>query len=138
MERDVIINPLHYVVKHGSHDQKTHAGGKGGGGPASSGSAGGGGIKGGKNAKKVSTALLQASKNGADKKDVASVKSAYEKKNVEALRDLEQKFFDPAVNGGKSNPHIGLHTATIQALKELDGNSEEFNWQTLRESGEMP
>ena len=122
----------HYVVQkmNPNHDGATGRFASGGGGAGGNGG-------GGKNAKKIADNLDTAQENGASKKDISSVKSAYDKKDVEALKKLESKFFDPAAKGGRDNPHIGLHTATIHALKELD-NSGEFDWQTLSESGDMP
>ena len=125
----------HYVVTEVKKYNPNHDGATGQ--FSSGGGSGGGNGGGGKNAKKIATQLSSAKKKGASAKDISSVQSAYDKKDVEALKELESKFFDPAVKGGHGNPHIGLHTATIHALKELD-NSGEFDWQTLSESGDMP
>ena len=135
------VNKNKPVTKHGSHDQKTHAGGKGGGSTAS----GGGSSQsstGGGNSAKVKSSLDQAKKKGLDKETLNDINQAYKDKDVDTLSDLEAGLFESAVGrhggtAGQKNAEYHAHTAVIHALRELDKDSEESNWKTLDETGDL-
>lgn len=129
------------VVKHGSHDQKTHAGGKGGGGSEGGGGGSNQSSTGGSNSAKVKSSLDQAEKKGLDKETLSDIKQAYEKKDVKTLSNLEAGLFESAVGrhgitAGQKNAEYHAHTAVIHALRELD-NGDENEWLTLDESGDL-
>lgn len=135
------VNKNKPVMKHGSHDQKTHAGGRGGG----SSSSGGGSSQsstGGGNSAKVKNSLERAKDNGLDKETSNAIEQAYKDKNVDKLQKLEAGLYEAAVGrqgsrGLERGAEYHAHTAVVHALKELDGDSEEFDYKTMDELGDV-
>ena len=115
-----------FVIKHGSHNQASHAGGKGG--AAAEGGGAGGDAPQTPNQKKMDAALNDAKKNGASESLTSSIKDAHQSRDVDTLEGLEAGIFEGFAgrHGSSVNPAMyqAAHTAVVHALRDVTGKGK--------------
>ncbi len=133
------VRVYEYVAKHGSHNQRSHAGGRGG-------AADGGGGGGSSDEQAMNDALAAAKASGASPSEIQSVKQSHETKDASNLEDLETGFAEAHadftsssrgrldVGSRQAKRYEHLHTATVMALRDVTGKGKS-EWPTLTEMG---
>ena len=128
------LNKNALVAKHGSHDQKTHAGGRGrgaGGGSSSQSTI--------SPPAKMTEHLDKAKKYGADPEDIKTIEEAFNSGNQAKLKKIATYHVEATADWSRGGArkevlqHEHLYTATINAGRALGGSKKTFP--TLGEMG---